>query len=92
MERTSKLATISKKLNAINAEAELALLQEETARKRDERGNKMRIINIFSGFQNAYNEPGWQLWDQSKNLIGVYHTREEARDVAANRLPNRKPA
>ena len=41
----------------------------------------MRIINIFAGFQNSYNEPGWQLWD-GPNLIGVYHTRKAARDVA----------
>ena len=40
--------------------------------------NRMRIINIFSGFQNAYNTAGWQLWDRSK-LIGVYHTRQAAR-------------
>ena len=48
--------------------------------------NKMRIINIFSGFQNAYNNAGWQLWDRS-NLIGVYHTRQAARlarDAIAN--------
>lgn len=46
----------------------------------------MRIINIFSGFQNAYNNAGWQLWDRS-NLIGVYHTRQAARlarDAIAN--------
>ena len=41
MNRTSKLAAIAHKLNAINAEAELALMQEETARKRDERDARM---------------------------------------------------
>lgn len=48
----------------------------------------MRIINIFSGFQNAYNDAGWQLWYRS-NLIGVYHTRKDARNVAATCLPTR---
>ena len=38
----------------------------------------MKIINIFSGFQNAYNDAGWQLWDGS-DLVGVYHTRQAAR-------------
>ena len=42
----------------------------------------MRIINILAGFQNSYNEPGWQLWD-GPNLIGVYHTRKAARNAAA---------
>jgi len=36
MDRTSKLAAIAKKLNALNSEAELALMQDEMARKRDE--------------------------------------------------------
>ena len=36
MNRTSRLAAIAKKLNAINAEEELALMQDEMARKRDE--------------------------------------------------------
>ena len=36
MDSTTKLAAIAQKLNAINAEAELALMQEETARTRDE--------------------------------------------------------
>ena len=44
----------------------------------------MKIINIFSGFQNAYNDAGWQLWNGS-DLIGVYHTRKAARAVAADR-------
>ena len=42
----------------------------------------MRIVNIFSGFQNPYNDAGWQLWDGS-NLIGVYRTRGAARDAAS---------
>lgn len=44
----------------------------------------MRIINIFSGFQNAYNDAGWQLWDGPK-LIGVYYTRGAARAAKAAR-------
>ena len=44
----------------------------------------MKIINIFSGFHNAYSNAGWQLWD-GPNLIGVYHTRKAARNAAAIR-------
>jgi hypothetical protein len=44
----------------------------------------MKIINILAGFQNAYNEPGWQLWD-GPNLIGAYHTRGAARAAKAAR-------
>lgn len=48
----------------------------------------MKIINVLAGFQNAYNAPGWQLWDKA-HLIGVYRTRKDARNAAATCLPTR---
>lgn len=48
----------------------------------------MRIINILTGFQNAYNEPGWQLWDGS-DLVGVYHTRKAARAAITDFIDSR---
>jgi len=38
----------------------------------------MKIINLFSLFQNSYNEAGWQVW-RGRTLCAVFHTRAAAR-------------
>ena len=48
----------------------------------------MKIINILAGFQNSYNEPGWQLWDGS-DLVGAYHTRKAARAAITEFIDSR---
>jgi hypothetical protein len=42
----------------------------------------MRIVNLFEACTNPYSDPGWQLWSRD-DLIGVYHTRQGARDARA---------
>ncbi len=41
----------------------------------------MKIVNLFGLFQNAYSEPGWQVW-RGPDLLGVFPTRAQARAFA----------
>jgi len=45
----------------------------------------MRIINLFSLFQNSYKEPGWQVW-RGRELLAVFRTRAAARAYARARV------
>ena len=44
-----------------------------------------RIINVLDGFENAYNEAGWQLWRRDDcggwGMCGVFFTRSAARNA-----------
>ena len=52
---------------------------------------KYLIVNLFEIFQNAYSEPGWQLW-RGSDLLGTFRTRASAREARDARIAARAAA
>ena len=45
---------------------------------------KFKVVNILSGFQNAYDQPQWQVWaimdDGRRILCEIFKTKKQALD------------